>query len=134
MSETKNEVIHFDQKIVWVGGKPVCKYTKIIDKDAVADLPLAAVGLPYKRDTLEIELGVDEEFEGMSNAEVMMIKMARGAARGDRADRREVLDRILGKPKTSAEVKTVKVDYNDYLKGLAEKVKIEEAEFTVEEL
>lgn len=134
MSKTENNIIHLDQKIVWVGGKPVCKYTKIIDKDAVADLPLAAVGLPYKRDALEIELNIDEEFDGMTNAEVMMIQMARGAAKGDKRDRSEILDRILGKPKTSAEVKTVKVDYNDYLKGLAKKVEAEEVEYTINEL
>lgn len=123
-------VVHLDQKIVWEGGKPVAKYTKIIDKEAVADLPLAAAGLPYKRDALEVELGVDEEFEGMSNAEVMMVRMARAAARGDKRDRGELLDRILGKPKTSAEVKTVKVDYNDYIKEMANAINIEEAEFT----
>ena len=127
-------VIHLDQKIVWEGGKPVAKYTKIIDKEAVADLPLAVIGLPYKREPLEVELGIDVEFEGMSNAEVMMLKMARSAANGNRADRRDLLDRILGKPKTSAEVKTVKVDYNDYLKDLAKVVDAEEAEFTTENL
>lgn len=123
-------VIHLDQKIVWEGGKPVAKYTKIIDKEAVADLPLAVIGLPYKREALEVELGIDEEFEGMSNAEVMMLKMARSAASGNRADRRDILDRILGKPKTSAEVKTVKIDYNDYLKKMAKEINVQEAEFT----
>lgn len=129
MSE-KEVVIHLDQKIVWEGGKPIAKYTKIIDKDAVADLPLAVMGLPYKREPLEVELGIDEEFEGMSNVEVMMIRMARSAANGNKADRRDLLDRILGKPKTSAEVKTVKVDYNDYIKNMAKEINIEEAGFT----
>jgi hypothetical protein len=124
-----NKVVHLDQKIVWVDGKPIAKYTEIINKEAIADLPLAVLGLKYKREQLEIELGIDAEFEGMTNAEVMFIRLARQAAHGGKGSGKAataLLDRVLGKPKTSAEVKSVSINYKDYLQQLGETLDAED--------
>ena len=128
------KVIHLEQVLEWVDGKPVAKYNPIIDKDAVADLPLAVMGICYKRTPLEIELGVDEEFEGLTMGEVMMLRLAYRASRGSRKATNDLLDIILGKPKSTADIRTVTYDYKDYLKELKDKVNIEEAEFNIDSL
>ncbi len=120
-------VRHLEQVIKWVGSKPVTTYTEIITKEAVAELPLAVLGTKYQRTPLEIELGIDEDLEGLTLAEVMMLRVGRSAARGNQWAVREMMDRVLGKPKSTAEVTSVKINYEDYLKKIA----LKDADFTV---
>ena len=128
------KITHLEQKIEWVDNKPVAKYNPIIDKDAVADLPLAVMGVRYERTPLEIELEIDEEFEGLTLGEVMMLRLAYRAARGSRKATNDLLDRVLGKPKSTAEVKTVTFDYNDYINKLADKIEGEENKYSEQNL
>ncbi len=130
----RTKVTHLEQKIGWVDNKPVAKYNPIINKDAVADLPLAVLGVRYERTPLEIELKIDEEFEGLTLGEVMMLRLAYRASRGSRKATNDLLDRILGKPKSTAEIKSVTFDYNDYLEKLDKEIKAEEAEFSTNSL
>ncbi len=127
----EEKVIHLEQIIKWVDNRPVATYTEIIDKEAVADLPLAVMGMKYEREPLEIELGIDAEFEGMTIAEVTMIRLGRRASRGDDWAIQQMLDRILGKPKATSEIKVEKVDYTDYLNTLKKTI---EAEYSEEDL
>lgn len=110
---------HFTKTIEWVDGRPRPAYREIISKRAVEELHTTAFSLPYERLPLEIELGIDEDLEGMTNGEVMVIRQARLAASGDSIAYNMLLDRILGKPKQSVEAKTLSLTYQDYLQELA---------------
>ena len=60
------------------------------------------------------------KYAGMTCGEVMMVKLAQHAADGNHAATEELLDRVLGRPKQTAEVKSVSMKYEDYLKKMAE--------------
>ena len=121
------------QKIIkWVDGKPVPTEREIISKEAVADLPITVMSVPYKRSPLEIEFKIDEDLEGMTNGEVMMLQMSRSAARGDHKAADMLLDRILGKPKMVSESKNLNINYQDYLEELTRQDESESKESTVE--
>ena len=107
--------------IKWVDGKPVPTEREIITKEAVSELPIAVMSVPYKRTPLEIEFNIDEDLDGMTNGEVMMLRMSRDAARGDHKATDMLLDRILGKPKMVSESKNLNLSYQDYLLELARK-------------
>ncbi len=109
---------HKQMIIKWVDGKPVPTEREIITKEAVADLPITVMSVPYKRTPLEIEFGIDADLEGMTNGEVMMLQMSRSAARGDHKAADMLLDRILGKPKMVSENKNLNLSYQDYLEEL----------------
>jgi len=105
--------------IIWnKDGTPVPATVPVLAKSQIEDLALAVISLPY-----EDPLGLEPEFEGMTIAEVMFIRRARKAARGDPHATDALIDRILGRPKQSAEVKTMRVSYEDYLKEQAAKLK-----------
>lgn len=114
--------------IKWVDGKPVPTEKEILTKEAVTELPIAVMSIPYKRTPLEIEFGIDEDLEGMSNGEVMMLRMSRDAARGDHKATDMLLDRILGKPKMVSENKNLNLSYQDYLLELARKDEFSKSE------
>lgn len=113
-----NEITHKQRLIKWVDGKPVPVDREIISKEAVAQLPVTVLSLPYKRTPLEIELEIDEDYDGMTNGEVMMMEMARDAARGDHRAADMLLDRILGKPKMTTENKNLNISYEQYLQSI----------------
>lgn len=102
-------------------GEPITKSVPMLPKEQLRDIALAAMSLPYAPGTLENEIA-DAEFRGMTNAEVMLIKMTReAAATGDSDLVEKLLDRVLGRPKQSSEVLKVHANYEDYLKSLAAK-------------
>jgi hypothetical protein len=72
-----------------------------------------------ENDAAERAYEAELEFSGMTNAEVMIVKLARAAARGDKDSTAAMLDRVLGKPKQSVESKSMKLTYEDYLKEMA---------------
>lgn len=116
-----------DQTILkWVDGKPVPTQVKIMNKEAVAELPIAVLSLPYERSELEKELGVDEEFEGMSNGAVALVIQARRASRGNSNALDMLLDRAIGKPKQQVENKNFTLTYEDWLKEKAKEISGEE--------
>ncbi len=93
----------------------------MINKEAVSQLPLTVFSLPYKRTNLEKEKGIAQEFEGMSNAEVAMIRLADAAAHGDQKALDMLQDRIVGKPMVSTENKNINLTYEDLLDSIAKK-------------
>lgn len=114
------EVVHKQRLIKWVGGKPVPVDQEIIGKDGWSKLPETVLSLPYKRTPLEIEFEIDEDYEGMTNGEVMMMEMAKSAARGDHKAADMLLDRILGKPKMTTENKHLNISYEQYLQSIVD--------------
>ena len=130
--------------IAWTPeGLPVPVSVPMLSKAGIEELATAALSLPYKieplvltdippsaspaekariqkeNDALEKAHESELEFEGRTNAEVMIVKLARAAARGDKDATASMLDRVLGKPKQSVESKSMKLTYEDYLKEMA---------------
>lgn len=119
--------------VSWVGGMPVPTSVPLVTKPALEELASVAMSLPYvptppkdlvpdtpKWTAWEL---AEREFEGMTNAEVILIKMARSAASGDQGAATALLDRILGRPKQSVESKSFTMSYTDVLKEKAERMK-----------
>ncbi len=119
MEDKKNEIEHFKFDIKWVDGRPVPTYTKMITKEAVSQLPLTVLSLPYRRTALEIELGIDEEYEGKTNGEVALMRLAAEAARGNLKAVDMLMDRVTGKPKITTENKNITLTYEDLLDQIA---------------
>ena len=124
--------------IVWgPDGNPVPTAVPLLTKQSVEDLAVVALSLPYKVPpcppvpsdtkaslTSEYKTALakyeeEKEFEGMTNAEVMIVKLARAAAAGSMAATESMLDRVLGRPKQSVESKSVNFSYADILKEKA---------------
>ncbi len=108
--------------IKWVNGMPEPAY-KDINPSSVKQLATTALSLPYEGEYNE-ELGmniIEPRFEGMSNAEVMWVRMAERAAQGDLDAAKILLDRVLGKPKQSVESTSMSLTYPEYLELMAKK-------------
>lgn len=118
--------------IKWVEGRPVPTKREIITKEAVADLPITVLSIPYRRTPLEIEFKIDVHLEGMTNGEVMMLRVAEDAARGDHKAADMLLDRILGKPKMVSENTNLNVNYTDLLEEFAKEDESESKETIVD--
>jgi hypothetical protein len=143
--------------IAWTPeGLPVPVSVPMLSKAGIEELATAALSLPYKieplalvdipasappelQSRLQIENDAAEkayeaelEFQGMTNAEVMIVKLARAAARGDKDATASMLDRVLGKPKQSVESKSMKLTYEDYLKEMARTSVLPSADSVVE--
>ena len=115
------EVRNFESFIAWVDGVPIVEYRQMLTVDILNDLPIAALSLPYKRTAKQKFLDREIEFEGMTNAEVMSIRLARRAAAGEMEAIKTIQDRILGKPKQQIESRSITETYTQYLERLAEK-------------
>lgn len=122
--------------IVWRDGVPVPESHPIIPKDGVEKLALTALSMPFEpvplRENYEDDIEREKDrmryekeksFQGLTNAEVMMIRLAESAASGDLASAKELMDRILGRPKQQIESKSMHMSYSDYLSALAEEEK-----------
>lgn len=97
-------------------GAPMVTSAPMLTKPQIQTAISAAAALPFHD-----PLGLEPEFAGMCNLEVMLIKMARSAAGTSLFGEREaLLDRLIGKPKQSSEVTKVTFSYEDYLSKLAE--------------
>lgn len=108
--------------IEWVNGVPEPVY-KNITPSSVKQLANTALSLPYQGEYIpELDTYIIEpRFQGMSNAEVMWIKMAEKAATGDLKAAEMILDRVLGKPKQSVESATMTMNYTEFLDYLSKK-------------
>lgn len=120
--------------ITWTKeGLPVPTSVPALTRQGVEELAITAMSLPYavpdvpdhlpegsrEREIAQYEHDKEMEFLGMTNAEVIAVKMARMAASGDKEAIRELWDRTLGRPKQSVESKTVRMTYEDVLKEMA---------------
>lgn len=110
---------NYESFIVWEDGVPTVAYRELLTIDAVSNLPIAALSLPYQRTPREILLAIDIEFEGLTNAEVMNIRLARRAASGDMDATKTIQDRVLGRPKQQIESRSITETYTQYLERLA---------------
>ncbi len=90
----------------------------MLNKETVTQLPLIVLSLPYKQTEDEKGKG---EFEGMTNGEVAMVRLAAAAASGDFRALDMLQDRVVGKPMISSENKNINLTYEDFLNAIAEK-------------
>lgn len=107
--------------ITWVNGVPEPTYTKIVSAQSVKKLAQVAASLPYEGEWDE-DLGtyiLEPRFKGMTNIEVMWVRLAEKAANGDKEAMNMMFDRILGKPKQSVETASVSMTYQEFLKELS---------------
>jgi len=114
-------VVH-KRAIVWGDdGVPRPEAVPALTPQGISELSTVALSLPFvpRGDAFP----EDKEFEGMTNAEVMVIRLARAAASGDLSATSQLLDRVLGKPKQSVESKSLTLTYADVLKEKAERMK-----------
>ena len=106
---------------------PVVTTQPYIPKAKIQQLALQALSLPYTsaNDELAIELGLKpSDYYGRPLVEVMVVKAALAAAQSGDVDIIEkVLDRAIGKPKTSSENLNMNGSYEDFLKAAAELMK-----------
>lgn len=122
--------------IVWKDGVPLPATCPVMPKDGVEKLALTALSMPFEpvpmrdaylsdtdREKDKMRWDKEQKYVGLTNGEVMMIRLAETAAGGDLATAKELLDRILGKPKQQIESKTMNISYSEYLKAQAEKDK-----------
>jgi len=100
-------------------GNPIVRTTAVFTKQQIGDLQMAAASSLFvdPNDELAIAIGLPpSEFYGMTNLEVMLIKQARYAASsGERDYINDVLDRLQGKAKTTAEVHTTSETYEQFI-------------------
>lgn len=103
---------------------PVVKDAPLFTPAVIKDVHTAALAELYSEpdDAFAIEMGLPpSEFYGRTLLEVMAIKRARYAARsGDDDVFERILDRELGKPKTTSENTNVNVSYADALTKIGE--------------
>lgn len=107
--------------ISWVNGVPEPSYGKIVTPQSCKKLAQVAASLPYEGEWDE-DLSmyvVESRFKGMSNIEVMWIRLAEKAASGDHGAMNMIFDRILGKPKQSVESASVTMNYQEFLETIA---------------
>lgn len=106
--------------ITWVNGVPEPTYSKIINPQSVKKLAQVAASLPYEGEwDEELEMYVLEpRFKGMTNIEVMWVRLAEKAANGDMGAMNMMFDRLLGRPKQSVETASVSMTYQEFLKEL----------------
>lgn len=107
--------------ITWVNGVPEPTYGKIVNVQSVKKLAQVAASLPYEGEwDEELEMFIIEpRFKGMSNVEVMWVRLAEKAANGDVGAMGMIFDRILGKPKQSVETASVSMTYQEFLTELS---------------
>ncbi len=106
--------------IKWVNGVPEPYYGDI-NPSSVKKLAVVAASLPYEGTwdpDLEMNI-IEPRFEGLTNAEVMWIRLAESAANGDLTATNMMLDRILGKPKQSVESTSMTMSYQEFLNMIA---------------
>lgn len=105
--------------MVFEGGTPVVKDVPLFTPAVIKNLHTAALAELYSEpdDAFAIEMGLPpSEFYGRPLLEVMAIRRARYAARtGDDDVIERILDRELGKPKTTSENHNINESYADAL-------------------
>lgn len=108
----------------WENGVPVPVYSEPYTKATVNSLIAASMAHEYEPIKYKCDYGCvcvpadEQRFQGMTNGEVMVIKLAERAAQGNFESVREIFDRMLGKPKQETQNINVGMTYEDFVKSL----------------
>lgn len=108
---------------VWVENlpRPAQRTRRPMEKEQLQQLFSAALAAPYRgkwnATTQQYEMD-DPLFDGATQGEVMVQRIVnRAVVDGDAGAAREILDRILGKPKQAIEAKISTMSYTEYLEA-----------------
>lgn len=117
----------------WVEDLPRPRTSRTMQKEQLSMLHNAALGLPYRgvwNPATQSYVMDDPAFAGATYGEVMVWKLVHKAAvDGDMPAIKEVLDRVLGKPKQALETKSMTMSYSEFLEAsAAEEAKTQMAE------
>lgn len=100
-------------------GEPVVTTVPVVTRAQTHDALHAVLAQTYDADPI-----LEPEFVGRTNLEVMLIRRVRHAAKSGDADEVDaLLDRVLGKPKQTSEVRRVELTYEELVNGLARQAK-----------
>lgn len=119
-----NRAISSDNPVIeWRDGKPVAVFRGNLEKPQINDLLVAALSTEYTGDfdeESEVITSIDPQYVGLTNGEVMAIRLAKLAANGNLKAMEMLMDRILGKPKIAMETVNMQMTYQDFLNKMAE--------------
>lgn len=107
--------------VEYVDGIPYPAYGNPMTKQQIAAGAPMALGQMYVplRDADGEYLPGEQDYEGMSNADVMWTRIGRKAALGDMEAANMLLDRSVGKPKQHVETLSVTATLQDFLDQIA---------------
>ena len=104
---------NYATQLVWRDGKPVVIGKPIIDspiQDQMRTLMEEAMNLPYD--------GEDQRYIGLTKGQAIVVDLIDQASLGDKDARKEVLDRVLGKPVQNIKSVTLRTTLEDFLDNL----------------
>lgn len=110
----------YRRMITFKDGLPVVVGRPLITKDYLENMASAALTLPYEPTKKELKSGEGVKYNGLTNGEVIMLKLVKEAANGDSASRKDILDRKLGKAMQTTRSFKVTTSLGDFLSGLSE--------------
>jgi hypothetical protein len=102
--------------IAWEDGVPVMRSVPMLTRQQITDIALAAAATIYEPDPTSPG---DQQYANLTCLEVMLIKQAQAAARSG-SGVESILDRLAGRPKTTAEVHSISETYEDVVKRIAQ--------------
>lgn len=106
---------NFSPQIVWEDGVPRAvvehaRFTKGNTSSLLTDLSKAFLNFPYE--------GAEPRYFGMTKGEAMIAQLVDEASEGNAEARRELMDRIMGKPQQNIKSLSVKGTLGDFLDSI----------------
>ena len=99
--------------IVWKNNLPVVESREYFPTHEIKSVTESIMAEPF-----DDPLGIFPEFVGCSYGEVILRQLVRRAALGCKDATKELLDRLVGRPKQTVESKKLSLTYQDYLNEL----------------
>lgn len=105
----------------WVEGQPRPKRRQGMGKEQVQNIHNAAAALPYQGEwnPLTQRFEMPPDLDGLTLAEVAIVRQWQKAADGDTKAYTTLMDRMLGKPKQAVETVSMKMSYSEFLDMMA---------------
>lgn len=101
----------------WSEGMPTPRGRRPMAKEQVQQIHHAAAALPYRGEWSPEQQAwiIDPKYEGKTMVEVAIIRRFEAAAAGDANAYKDVMDRVLGKPKQALESVNMNLSYTEML-------------------
>lgn len=111
------------QLFEWVEGMPRPRRKRAMGKEQIQAIHNAAAALPYKGvwNPLTQRFEQELDYEGLTQAEVAILKQWEKASQGDTKAYEKLMDRMLGKPKQAVETVSMKLSYQEVLDLMSER-------------
>jgi hypothetical protein len=93
-----------------------------VSRQLIEDYGVTALSSPYSgfRNPETGMMEVEPEYFGMTNYEVIWLRMAQMAAQGSLDHAKYVMDRTIGRPKQSIESTNININYENFLDRLVQ--------------